>query len=390
MGKILILGGTGHLGSALSHYLVEHQKIRQNQIRIFFLAGSPTNGIQDLPNLELYPGNVLNVEDVVSACEDIEIVYHMIGNTTFDPLKKKIQWLINVEGTRNVLEAVKKSSTIKKMCYISTVNTLGIPDPMGSIGNFENSDPYQKRPGIPKAHSFNSPKEALSFIEVAHHNKIPNWEKKIGIGYFDSKLAAQELVNFYVQKFQLSIVSVLPGTMFGPYDYLIGNGMYLIQLNKNGMPGVLKGGFPLAHVMDVVRGIELVMEKGKNGSKYIITGKEEDNLYQIEMVKIISDVLRQKYPNRKIKTPTKVFRKRMAMIGAIFSEIYAKIFKKPCILSRDSVSAGSFPSFYSYKKAKDEIGYVPEFSFKQAVEEMLDYYEEKNLLDVKHRYLDKK
>ena len=250
--RILVLGGSGHLGASLIHCLVSQMQVSPQMIRVFYLANSPVGALSDISNLEFFPGNILNAEEVEAACQSIDLVFHMVGSTPFDTRQKKIQWLINVEGTRNVLEAYRKSTTIQKLCYTSTVNTLAVPNPVGSIGNFETSNPYTN---TPSSHSFHTAGETLKFIEDVHTNKIDHWEKQIGIGYHDSKLGAQELVNDYVRRYNLNIVSILPGTMFGPYDHLIGNGMYVLSLYRNQMPAVLTGGLPLAHIMDVAKAI---------------------------------------------------------------------------------------------------------------------------------------
>jgi len=195
--KILILGGSGFLGSALAHHLVNDLRIPPASIRIFYLTGTPTDSLRDLLGLELCPGDIRRAEDIAKACAGIDLVFHMAASISFDPARKRQQWLVNVEGTRNVLEAVRRSPSIRKLCYTSTVNTLGVPDPPGSIGNFENSNPYTN---LPRLHSFHSSEETLAFTEDVRVGRLPDWEKSIGIGYFDSKLAAQELVQRYANE----------------------------------------------------------------------------------------------------------------------------------------------------------------------------------------------
>ena len=193
--KILILGGTGHLGSTLTHHLIEDLHIPAAHIRIFYLAGSPVEALADIEGLDFFPGNVLSEADVRGACEGVQVVFHLIGSTTFHPGQKKLQWRINVEGTRHVLDAVKNSQTFEKLCYVSTVNVLAPKQPRGSIGEISECDPYTT---TRRVHSFASAQEALTFAERARTAANDHWVKEIGIGYYDSKLAAQELVNDYV------------------------------------------------------------------------------------------------------------------------------------------------------------------------------------------------
>lgn len=384
--KILITGGTGHLGSALAHALVRGHELTPDLIRIFYLAGTPTESLRDLPGLDLFPGEILRHEDVRRACQGVDYVFHMAGSTTFDPRLKRRQWDINVEGTRHVLEACRRSSSIKRMCYTSTVNILGVPDPAGSIGNFENSDPYSSRPRL---HAFRSPEETLAFIEHVRKEHASRWEKKIKIGYFDSKLAAQELVQNYAHEFGLDVVSVCPGTSFGPYDYLIGNGIYLLLIYRGQMPGALKGGISAAHVMDVAEGHLLAMEKAKKGARYIITGHPEDNLSFKDLFGIMADVLCRQFPDKKIRAPKLVVPSRLARMGASLSERFAKLSGRPALLSRAAVRAGSMPLYYTFETAARDLGYLPKHTFRKGIEDMVEYYRAENLFETRGRYADR-
>ena len=384
--KILILGGTGFLGSALAHHLINDLRFDPSLIRVFYLAGTPEDSLRDLPGLELFPGDILNAEGVRRASEGVEFVFHMAASTSFDPSRKRRQWLVNVEGTRNVLEAVRQSPSIRKLCYTSSVNALGAPNPPGSIGNFESSNPYT---GVPRLHAFRSSEEILAFADGIRKGRLPRWEKRIGLGYFDSKLAAQELTQFYAGRHGLNVVSVLPGTAFGPYDFLIGNGLYLLSLYRGRLPGILKGGISTVHVMDVIEGHVLAMEAGPPGSRYIITGRAEDNLLFKDAMRTMADILRERFPWKKIRTPSFVIPAWSANAAAFFSEKLAALRRRPCLLSRAAVKAGSLPLFYTYQNAARDLGYMPNRTFRRGVEEMAAYLHEKGLFESNGRIIDR-
>lgn len=383
--KILITGGSGHLGSALIHYLVGSRGIKPHNIRVFYLKGSPLNSLADIEGLDFFAGNVLTAADVEAACKGVHLVFHMIGLTTFDPRQKRLQWQVNVHGTRNVLEAIRKSPTVERLCYTSTVNALAPPWPQGTIGNFDNSNPYNTNL---RHHTFASRQATLSFIERTY--TTTGWEKEIGICYYDSKLAAHELVDEYVHQHGINAVSVLPGTMFGPYDYLIGTGMYLLSIYKNQMPVVLNGGMPLAHVMDVAEGHVLAMEKAQRGSQYILSGPDSDNRSFKDMCGIIAAVLQNRFSDKTIRKPQLVVPAGIAMAAAFFAEKQATLFNQPMLLSRDAVKAGAAFLYYTSANATRDLGYQPKRTFKQAVEEMLEYYIQHNLLQAAGRYVDLK
>lgn len=385
--KIVILGGTGHLGSSLTHYLVKNLKLNPQNIRIFYLKNSPTESLKKIQNLDLYPGNILDKEDVYKACIDRDYVFHMVGNTTFDPRQKALQWQVNVEGTRNVLDVCKESKQLKRLCYTSTINTLAIPYPLGTIGIPSDSSPYKSNKSL---FSFKSSNEVLNFIEKVKLGEVQKVENKIRIGYLDSKLAAQELVNSYYKKYDLNVVSVLPGTMLGAHDYLLSAGMYLIAMYNRKIPFVLKGGMSFMHVLDSVDGHLLALEKGKKGAQYAITGKKEDNMYLKELCNKIGKIIKAKNPSKKISTPKLRLGKSLGLIIGFLSEKITEILKIPNPISRDYVRIGSVTSFYSYKEAEKEIGYVPKRTLNKAIEDAYDYYEKEDLWENKYRFIDKR
>jgi len=371
--KTLVTGGTGHLGSALIQELVHGRQVSPRDIRVLFLKGTPTDGLAGIPGLDLIPGDIRRIEDVERAARGVGYVFHLAASTSFDPRAKRTQWEINVEGTRNILDAVERSATIRKMCYTSTVNVLGVPDPPGGLGDFESADPFRSRPRL---HSFGAAGEALRFADEVRAGRIPRWERRIGIGYFDSKLAAQELVTERTRTAGLNVVSVLPGTFFGPCGTIVGNGAYLLALYRRKVPGVLAGGMSLGHISDIVDGHLLAMERGMPGSRHIITGRPEDNLHFREIMSVLVGTLRCRFPGRRIPLPAVVWPRFVASTAAVLAEGFSALFRRPCLISRGLIKAGMQPLFYSCAGAKRDLGYDPRRSFREAAEEMcLDFDE---------------
>jgi dihydroflavonol-4-reductase len=267
------------------------------------------------------------------------------------------------------------------------VNVLGCPDPPGSLGTVSACRPYTSRPRV---FSFASSDETLAFADAVHESRAPKgWERRIGIGYFDSKLAGQELVDRAVREEGLDVVSVLPGTFFGPRDLLIGSSMYIARIRKNAIPAVSRTGLPLGHVEDVARGHVLAMTHGRPGGRYIVTGKPEDNRYLDDMLNIIAEVVQRKEPNRRIRSRFPTLPGPLILAAALFAETSAIVRGTPCLLSRDAVRGGSFASFYSNNETEREIGYVPRKTFREAVEDAWEYMSREGLLDRTNREMDK-
>jgi dihydroflavonol-4-reductase len=385
--RILITGGNGFLGANLAARLVQAEGVPEKSIRAFFLEGGPTGALPDLPGLEMVAGNVLDPKSVAAACRDRTVVFHTAGVTSFDPRLKRIQWLVNVEGTRNVLRAAAESGTVKRTVVTSTVNVLGCPDPPGSLGTLGSCRSYSCRPRV---FSFASPGETLAFADAVHEGRaLKGWERRIGIGYFDSKLAAQEIVDRAVREEGLDALSVLPGTFFGPRDSLIGSSLYIAQVRRNAIPAVPRTGLPLGHVDDVAQGHILAAVRGRPGGRYIVTGKPEDNRYLDDMLGIIAEVVRQKEPGRRVRSRFPVLPRPLIQAAAFLAEASAIIRGTPCLLSRAAVRGGSFAGFYSNEETERKIGYIPRRTFREAVEDAWEYMSRAGLLDRTEREMDK-
>ncbi|MFH1529950.1 MAG: NAD-dependent epimerase/dehydratase family protein [Pseudomonadota bacterium] len=383
--KILVTGGTGHLGAALVHELVEGGH-PQEGIRVAFLPGTTTAALVDLPGLELFPADLLDLAEVWRALRGITHVFHVAGNTSFHPGRRRVQWMVNVEATRNICEACLASDTVERLVHTGTVNVLGIPDPQGTLGD-EDTLPWG---GKRRIHSFASPAEALALADQVHVGTAPkDWWRGLRVGYLDSKLTADLLVERFVRERGLPAVRVLPGTCFGPYDRLVGNGLYLLKLRAGGIPAVTPGtGLPCAHVRDVARGHILAMVRGGVGERYIVSGREEDNLYLPEMLRVMAEVLREKEPGRAVRLPRWRVPTTAAWLAGAVSEAAAALARRPPLLTRAAVLSGSFPSFYTSAKARRELDYRPATTFRQAVAEQYDDWAACGMLGAKGRAVD--
>ncbi len=379
--RVLITGASGCLGSNLVGKLIE-QGTDPSLITAFIPEASPLGGLEGMHGITIARGDVRDSRTIHSAIQDKEIVFHVAGSTTFDPFRREMQWLVNVEGTRNVLEGVAGANTVERVVFTSTVNTLGAPNPRGSLGNEETS-PYA--PETKSIHTFSSRDEYLEFADAVHEKRVPNnWWKRIGVGYYDSKLAAHELVTRAWEENGLPVTSVLPGTFFGPRDHFIGGGTYILLVYQQRMPGFIESGSTLVHVLDVVSGHLLAALKGKPGERYIITGRENDNRFMGDILHVIAEVIEAEEPEKKLKKKWVQVKPRVAMIAAKLSEAWSRLSGAPCLLSQAMVRAGRIISFYSHEKATMQLGYSPKFSFREAVADHFRYYKEHGMLDQKH------
>jgi len=307
---IAITGASGHVGNNLV------RKLNKKGITPRILVHNPATLKKALKGLdfEAYRGDVNDIDSLNSLFEGVETVFHCaalisISPGIIDKLRK-----VNVEGVKNVLEAVKKNG-VKKLVHVSSIEALGDPGE-GIVATEEmgfNPDKAMLEYGVTKA-------EASLIVQKAAENGM-------------------------------NVCIVCPVGVIGPNDYKPSQMGTMIMDFYNGKlpayPGY--GGFDWVDSRDVAEGILLAAEKGKKGEVYLLTGGHATN---DEMMGILEDVTGKKRP--KIALPYWL----MFSVG-FFAEFYYKASGKEAVITRDSARILKSNLRASSKKAKRELGFDP-------------------------------
>lgn len=114
--KVLITGGAGYFGGALAKALLERGYI----VRIFDIQNTKYTPI----GAEFYRGDVREKNEIESALNDIDIVFHLAFVQTPSNLPEEMQYQVNVIGTHNLLDA-SIGKGIKKLIFTSTIEVYG-------------------------------------------------------------------------------------------------------------------------------------------------------------------------------------------------------------------------------------------------------------------------
>jgi nucleoside-diphosphate-sugar epimerase len=112
---LLVTGATGFVGS---NVLNEIGKSRRD-IRI--LAMDYENAKKMYPKYEIVRGDITNPETLKEVGKDVDVVIHLAGLVSYSK-PRDVLFKINVEGTRNILEACKKAD---KFIFSSSVSVYG-------------------------------------------------------------------------------------------------------------------------------------------------------------------------------------------------------------------------------------------------------------------------
>ena len=113
---VLVTGAAGHLGANLVRALLAQGR------SVRALVYRDRRALEGL-ELEIFQGDVSNPASMEEACAGCEIVYHL---AVFISLRDE-DWprmkAINVEGTRNVVEACLKQG-VRRLVHVSSVHAL--------------------------------------------------------------------------------------------------------------------------------------------------------------------------------------------------------------------------------------------------------------------------
>lgn len=125
--RVLITGGTGSLGQALIHYLLQGQHLEQiTRLVSFARSESRQKILEDVytlayPQFRTFIGDVRDHDRLVYAMRDIDLVIHAAALKRVDAACDQPfeTILTNVIGTKNVIEAAMKNH-VKRVVLVSS------------------------------------------------------------------------------------------------------------------------------------------------------------------------------------------------------------------------------------------------------------------------------
>jgi len=243
--KFFVTGGTGFIGTRLVHALTgQGRPVRVLSRRTdiepppgFEGDGNPLR--HDL--VELLRGDVTDRESLADGMQGCSHVFHLAGyakNWARDP---KTYFDVNVQGTRNVLDAAEQAG-VERIVVTSTIMTLG-PSPRGVVGDEE----------------------------------APWISQRYLTDYEETKAVAErEAVERAAHGCPVVIVN--PTRVYGPGHLTEGNSLALLidQYDRGLVPVLLNAGVNVGNyvlVDDVVAGHLAAMRQGRIGQRYILGGE---------------------------------------------------------------------------------------------------------------------
>ncbi len=266
--KVLVTGGTGFIGSNLVRGLLK----KGHDVRVFDnnYRGRLHN-IEDIADkVEFVEGDIRRFEDVLSAVQGCDTVYHLafINGTENFYKHPDLVLEVGVKGHLNVVDAISQTDGIETFIYASSSEIYQVPDVVPT--------PEKVKGVVPDVHN-------------------PRYS------YGGSKLLGEILSLHYLKKEGVKKVIFRPHNIYGPamgFEHVVpqivkkiidaSDGLQQQEVNIT-IQGSGEETRAFCYVKDAIDGIILAAEKGGDSSVYNV-GKEEE-IKIIDFVKMIGDAM---------------------------------------------------------------------------------------------------
>jgi nucleoside-diphosphate-sugar epimerase len=122
MPEILITGGAGNFGRTLA------QSLRQpgRKIRIFDLPSCSFDYFREWENTQIVAGDILDIVSLSEAVQGVDLIFHLAA--ILPPASEADRgrtFRVNVQGTKNLLEACASSGGTPQIVFASSVSVYG-------------------------------------------------------------------------------------------------------------------------------------------------------------------------------------------------------------------------------------------------------------------------
>lgn len=303
--KALVTGAAGFIGA----HVVAALASAGAQVRALDrrpLADAP-------PGVEPIVGDVLDHDAIARALEGCDAVFHLAALYSYARADASAMQVINVEGTRVVLDAAARGGRRRRVVHTSSCATCG---------------PVRGRP-------------------ATEADAPPLWE--LAVPYKRTKLAGERLALRAAGE-GLDVVVVNPTTPVGPGDTRpTPTGKMIADLARGRARGYLaRGALNVVAVQDVAASHLLAHERGRAGERYLLGG---ENLAMREVFTLVAAAAGRRAPRVAVPWPA-------AYGAAVVATAAAHVVgREPSLLVRDEVRLARLPMTFDDARARRELGH---------------------------------
>jgi dihydroflavonol-4-reductase len=308
LGRCLVTGATGFVGSAVARALVAHG----HEVRVLARPKGDRRNLADL-SVEIAEGRLEDRASLAAAVAGCRYLFHVAADYRLWVPRPAEMFAANVEGTRQVMQ-VALALGVERIVYTSSVATLGLAP--GGAADEE------------------TPSDARDMIGP----------------YKRSKFEAERIVRHLVAEAGLPAVIVNPSTPVGPRDVKpTPTGRIIVEAARGRMPGYVDTGLNLVHVDDVAAGHLAAAELGRIGERYILGG---ENLALYDILASVAQIMGRRPPRLRVPAGA-------VLPVAFVAEAVARVTRREPFATLDGVRLSRKKMYFSSAKAARELGYRP-------------------------------
>ena len=266
--RVLITGGCGFIG----HHLVEHIFRKTNWTIViidklsyasFGFKRLKDNGTYDSPRVTCFAYDLCNqiTEGLKDELGDIDYIIHMAAETHVDnSISDPVPFVKNnIDSTLNILEYARQLKNLKSFVYFSTDEVFG-----PALGDVMYKEWDRHKPTNP----YSASKSGAESLCIAYENtyKIPLIMVNV-MNAFGERQHVEKFIPMTIKK------------LLNDEEIII-----------HSYPDKKKSGTRFyIHARNIADAVLFLINKGKNGEKYNITGERE--VSNLEMAQIIADTM---------------------------------------------------------------------------------------------------
>jgi nucleoside-diphosphate-sugar epimerase len=324
--KVLVTGASGFLGGHVAEALSK----RGDRVRALVRKTSKRSHLERLPNVELFPGSMEDMDRLRQAVDGVDAVVHAAGLVKARSADEFFS--VNVGGTSNLVEACRECG-IKRFVLVSSLEASG-PSADGRPVLVTQEDPVT--------------------------------------AYGRSKLAAEKVA--LSAKGDLRVVILRPGAIYGPRDREV---LEVFKTIQRGLLPLVDGGAAKGvwvYATDCadacVRAIEADVPSGR---VYFV----EDGRGPIDQRQMLTDAERAlgKRARLRANLPVPLF-----LAAASGIEALGRITNRPMMFTREKANMLLMHWVCSSEATNTELGWTPAVSWEEGLSRAVKWYRDNNWL----------
>jgi dihydroflavonol-4-reductase len=324
MGKKLVIGASGFMGSNVTRLLVE----RGEDVRVMLRRTSSVKGIEDLEVERCY-GDVFDDDALRTAISGCDTVFYCVVDARAWLRDPAPLFRTNVEGLRHVLDAVVEAD-VDRFVFLSTIATLAVRDS-----------------GVP-----------------VNEDDPSNWYESGG-PYTRSRVDAENLVLRYASEKGLPAVVLCVSNTYGPRDWQpTPHGGMLAAVAAGRLPVYFRNlGHEVVGIRDAAEAMVLAMGEGTPGERYIIS----DRFMSSRELHTMAAVAGGSKPPR-IGVPLKA-----VLLAASVTQVIGRLIGRDIKFVRRAFKMWDMMSPLDHSKAERALGWKPA-PFENSIHDAVEFY----------------